>query len=88
MLTQEQEYIIRPSLVCGVARSRKDACEVGCAARRRQLQELLAEKEARHVAAARAETEATGRNPFQCPSDINRKCGANSLNGNFLRGRM
>jgi hypothetical protein len=61
MLTQEQEYIIRQSLV---ARNRKDACEVGCAALRRQLQELLAEEEAKQNAAARAEAEAIGRNPF------------------------
>ena len=47
MLTQEQEYIIRQSLVRGVARNRKDACEVGCAALRRQLQELLTEEEAK-----------------------------------------
>ena len=64
MLTQEQEYIIRQSLVSGVARNRKDACEVGCAALRRQLQELLTEEEAKQNAAARAEAEAIGRNPF------------------------
>ena len=64
MLTQEQEYIIRQSLVRGVARNRKDACEVGCAALRKRLQQLLAEEEAKQNAAARAEAEAIGRNPF------------------------
>ena len=64
MLTQEQEYIIWQSLVRGVARNRKDACEVGCAALRKRLQQLLAEEEAKQNAAARAEAEAIGRNPF------------------------
>jgi hypothetical protein len=64
MLTQEQQNIIRQSLVRGVARNRKDACEAGCAALRRQLQELLEEEEAKQNAAARAEAEAIGRIPF------------------------
>ena len=64
MLTQSQQDIIQESLIRGVARNRKDAYEAGCEALRRQLQELLEEEMAKEKAAARAEAEAIGRNPF------------------------
>ena len=64
MLTQAQQNVIQESLIRGVARNRKDASEAGCAALRKQLQELLEEEVAKQRAAARAEAEVSGSNPF------------------------
>ena len=48
----------------GLAKSRKEAYEAGCKTLRRQLQKLREEENAKQKAAARAESEAIARNPF------------------------
>jgi hypothetical protein len=64
MVTQEQDEVIQQALVRGLVKNRKDAYEAGCAALRRQLQELVEEESAKEKAAARGVAEAIERNPF------------------------
>jgi hypothetical protein len=52
--TQEQDDVIQQALMRALAKNRKEAYEAGCAALRRQLQELLEEENAKQKAAARA----------------------------------
>jgi hypothetical protein len=64
MLTREQEQIVDQALIQGIVKSHREAHEMGCAALRRQLQELEQEETAKHEAAMRAEHEAvTGYQP-------------------------
>lgn len=58
MLTREQEQIIDQALIRGSVKSHREAHEMGCAALRRQLQELEQEEAAKVAAALRAEHEA------------------------------
>jgi len=58
MLTREQEQIIDQALMRGLVKSHREAHEMGCAALRRQLQELEQEEAAKVAAALRAEHEA------------------------------
>jgi hypothetical protein len=64
MVIHEQDEVVRQAIVRGLVRNRKDAHEAGCAALRRQLQELVEEESAKEKAAARAGAEAIERNPF------------------------
>ena len=64
MMTREQEQIIEQALIRGLVKTHKEAHDVGCAALRRQLQELREEENAKIEAAARAESEAIARDPF------------------------
>jgi hypothetical protein len=58
MLSREQEHIIEQALMRGLVKSHREAHEIGCAALRRQLQELEQEEAAKLAAAMRAEHEA------------------------------
>jgi len=58
MMTREQEQVIDQSLIRGIVKSHREAHEMGCAALRRQLQELEQEESAKLAAAMRAEHEA------------------------------
>jgi predicted metal-binding protein len=51
--------------MCGLVKNHQEAYELGCAALRRQLQELKDEEAAKHEAAARAEAEAIASNEFK-----------------------
>jgi hypothetical protein len=62
VVTQEQEGVIQYAVMRGLAKNRNEAYEAGCAALRRQLQELLQEENAKQKAAARAEAEAIAHN--------------------------
>lgn len=64
MMTREQEHVTEQALVCGLVKSHTEAHEIGCAALRRQLQELKEEEVAKLEAAARAEAEAVALNQF------------------------
>jgi hypothetical protein len=64
MMTLEQEHVTEQALACGLVKNHVEAYEIGCAALRRQLQELKEEDAAKLDAAARAESEAVARNPF------------------------
>ena len=63
-MTPEQEHVIEQALIRGLVRNHKEACEAGCAALRRQLQELQEEENAKLQAATQAESEAIARNQF------------------------
>ena len=63
-MTREQEYVIEQALMRGLVKNREEAYDAGCAALRRQLEELREEEKAKDKAAARAEAEAIARNPF------------------------
>ena len=65
MMTQEQEHVIAQALMRGLVKNHKEAYEAGCAALRRQLQELQEEENAKLDAAARAEAEAIARSQFK-----------------------
>ena len=65
MMTQEQEHVIAQALMRGLVKNHKEAHEAGCAALRRQLQELQEEENAKLDAAARAEAEAIARSQFK-----------------------
>ncbi len=65
MMTQEQEHVIAQALMRGLVKNHKEAYEAGCAALRRQLQELEEEEAAKREAAALAEAEAIARNEFK-----------------------
>jgi hypothetical protein len=65
MMTREQEQIVDQALICGLVKSHREAYELGCAALRRQLQELQEEERAKVEAATRAEGEALARNQFK-----------------------
>ncbi len=62
MMTREQEQIIEQAVVRGLVKSHREAYEAGCAALRRQLNELNEEEKAKCEAAARAEAEALAGN--------------------------
>lgn len=64
MMTQEQEHVIAQALMRGLVKNHAEAYEAGCAALRRQLQELKEEEAAKLEAAARAEAEAVALNQF------------------------
>ena len=64
MMSREQEHVIEQAVVRGLVRNHKEGHEMGCAALRRQLRELEEEEAAKREAAARAESEAVARNPF------------------------
>ena len=64
MMTQEQEHVIAQALMRGLVKNHKEAYEAGCAALRRQLQELQEEENAKLQAATQAESEAIARNQF------------------------
>lgn len=65
MITQEQEDVIAQALLRGLVKNHKEAYEAGCAALRRQLQELQDEENAKRNAATRAEAEAIASNAFK-----------------------
>ena len=65
MMTREQEHVIEQAVVRGLVKNHKEAYEAGCAALRRQLQELQDEESAKRNAATRAEAEAIASNPFK-----------------------
>jgi ABC-type Zn uptake system ZnuABC Zn-binding protein ZnuA len=65
MMTREQEHVIEQALVRGLVKNHREAYEAGCAALRRQLQELKEEEAAKLEAAARAEAEAIALNQFK-----------------------
>jgi hypothetical protein len=64
MMTREQEHVFEQAALRGLVKNRQQVFEIGCAALRRQLQELEEEEAAKREAAARAESEAIARNPF------------------------
>ena len=63
-MTQEQRTVVEQAVARGLIRSWKEGYEVGCAALRRQVQELKEEEKAKHEAAERDEAEAIARNQF------------------------
>jgi predicted metal-binding protein len=65
MMNPEQDHVIAQALMCGLVKNHQEAYELGCAALRRQLQELKDEEAAKHEAAARAEAEAIASNEFK-----------------------
>jgi len=65
MITREQGYVIEQALLRGLVKNHKEAYETGCAALRRQLQELQEEESAKLEAATRAESEAIAHNQFK-----------------------
>jgi hypothetical protein len=65
MMTREQEHVIGQALIHGLVKNHNEAYEAGCAALRRQLQELQEEENAKLEAATRAEGEAIARNQFK-----------------------
>jgi len=65
MMTREQEQVIDQSLIRGIVKSHREAHEMGCAALRRQLQELEQEESAKLAAAMRAEHEAVAGHQSQ-----------------------
>lgn len=64
MMTREQEHVFEQAVLRGLVKNHQQAYEAGFAALRRQLQELEEEEAAKREAAARAESEAVARNPF------------------------
>ncbi|MBV8772701.1 MAG: hypothetical protein JO166_10310 [Deltaproteobacteria bacterium] len=64
MMTLEQQHVIDEAVSRGIVKNHKAAYEAGCAALRRQLDELKREEQAKIEAAARAEAEAIARNQF------------------------
>lgn len=65
MMTREQEQVVDQALMRGIVKSHREAHEMGCAALRRQLQELQEEENAKLEAATRAEAEAIACNEFR-----------------------
>ena len=58
MMTREQEHVIGEAVVRGLAKNQHQAHEAGCAALRRQLEELKREEQRKLEFAERAEAEA------------------------------
>lgn len=65
MMTREQQHVFDEAVTRGIVTNHKAAYEIGCAALRRQLNELKEEEKAKLEAAARAEREAIERNHFK-----------------------
>ncbi len=63
-MTQEQQHVFKQAVLRGLVKNAKEAYEAGCAALRRQLQELKDEERAKQEAAQKAEAEALARNQF------------------------
>jgi hypothetical protein len=64
MMTREQQHVFDEAVVRGLVKNHEAAYEAGCAALRRQLDELKREEERKLEAAANAESEAIARNQF------------------------
>ena len=65
MMTREQQHVFDEAVVRGLVKNHKAAYEAGCAALRRQLDELKREEQRKLEAAATAEAEAIARNQFK-----------------------
>jgi hypothetical protein len=65
MMTREQQHVIDEAVVRGLVKNHNAAYEAGCAALRRQLDELKQEEKRKLEAAATAEAEAIARNQFK-----------------------
>jgi len=64
MMTREQEHVIGEAVIRGLVKNQHQAYEAGCAALRRQLEELKCEEHRKLEIAARAEAEAIAQNHF------------------------
>jgi hypothetical protein len=65
MMTREQQHVIDEAVLRGLVKNYNAAYEAGCAALRRQLDELKREEQRKLEAAAIAEAEAIARNQFK-----------------------
>ena len=63
-MAREQEQVFEQAVIHGLVKNYRQACEVGCAALRRQLHELKEEEKVKLEAAAGAEAAAIARNQF------------------------